>query len=178
MTPSLISTKKIQLLLDSNLEARVIDKPTYQFLKTEHPITPVFYYLPKIHKSLQNPRGHPIVASTDSIFSPLAQHLEKILTPLIKATPSYLQDTGHFLEIILNQPNIPSKSLLVTLDVNSLYTSIQHDLGLTAVSTLLSTSTLTPEEIIFCVDSLTIILKENNFLFVDQFFLQKCGTAM
>lgn len=170
--------KKIQTLLDHNLDKGVIDKTTQKYLKIEHPITPVFYHLPKIHKSLHNPPGRPIVASTDSILSPLAKHLEKILTPLVKSTRSYLQDTGHFLDIIHHHTTISPDSLLVTLDVNSLYTSITHDLGISAVETLLSGSNLTTDEITFCLDSLTIILKDNYFLFGDQFYLQTRGTAM
>lgn len=154
-------TTKIHQLLDMYLDYKTIDKTTYQFLKTLHPITPVFYFLPKINKSLQNPPGRPIV-----------------LTPLIKNTKSYLRDTGHFLDIVQKQSTIPPNSLLVTLDVNSLYTSIQHDLGLAAVKTLLTDSIYTQDEITFCLDTLTIILKENYFLFGDQFYLQKCKTAM
>lgn len=91
-------SRKINKLLDDNLDGKIIDKNTHKFLKAEHPITPVFYFLPKIHKNLHNPPGRPIVASTDSIFSPLAQHLGKGLTPLVKTTHFYLLDTGHFLD--------------------------------------------------------------------------------
>ncbi|CAJ0929306.1 unnamed protein product [Ranitomeya imitator] len=42
-----------------------------------------FYTLPKIHKHSTRPPGRPIVASTNSLLSPLAITLEKILSPLI-----------------------------------------------------------------------------------------------
>ncbi|CAJ0964623.1 unnamed protein product, partial [Ranitomeya imitator] len=57
----------------------------------------VFYTLPKIHKDLSNPPGRPIVASTDSILSPLSIYLEKILTPITQTSPSFILDTGEFL---------------------------------------------------------------------------------
>lgn len=100
-----------------------------EFLEVDHPIIPIFYYLPKVHKNLHNPPGRRM----ESIFSPLAKHLEKILTPLVKETLSYLRDTDHFLEILHTITSIPENSLLVTLDVNSLCTSIQHDLGINTV---------------------------------------------
>ncbi|KAM9324186.1 testis-expressed protein 11 [Gastrophryne carolinensis] len=46
----------IQIALDNN----TIDKKTARFLTTDHPLIPLFYCLPKIHKRLDNPPGHPI----------------------------------------------------------------------------------------------------------------------
>lgn len=123
-TRHLTSVKKILTLLDNALENKTIDSQTHTFLKVDYPIIPVFYFLLKVHKNLQNPPGRPIVTSTDYIFSPLAKHLEKILTPLIKNTRSYLRDTNHFLETLHAIGPRPKNSLLVILDVNSLYTSI------------------------------------------------------
>lgn len=102
--------KKILTLLDLALETNTIDSKTHKFLKIEHPIIPVFYFLPKMHKNLQNPPGRHIVASTDSVFSPLAKHLEKVLTPLVKQTRSFLRDTGKFLDILQTMGPIPNNS--------------------------------------------------------------------
>ncbi|CAJ0964656.1 unnamed protein product [Ranitomeya imitator] len=83
---------------------------------------------------MDKPPGRPIVASTDSILSPLSILLEKILTPLIKNTPSFLLDTGSlvftivkfgvrlfegsFLQLIQNLGTLPEGTLLVTFGVN------------------------------------------------------------
>ncbi|CAJ0954330.1 unnamed protein product [Ranitomeya imitator] len=171
-------TTKIRSLLKHYLDRHIIDQKTVSFLVNPHPITPVFYILPKIHKSLQNPPGRPIVASTDSVLSPLSVFLERILTPLVKKTKSYLLDTGHFLEIIQRQGTVPPESILVTLDVNSLYTSITHEKGIEATRYLLESSDMSIDSTQFCLDLLDIVLRENYFLYEDTFYVQKCGTAM
>ncbi|CAJ0945056.1 unnamed protein product, partial [Ranitomeya imitator] len=159
-------------------EEGVLDQKTCEYLIKQNPITPVFYILPKIHKNLNNPPGRPIVASTESILSPISKFLEKILTPLIQQTPSFLLDTGKFLELIHNLTIIPKEAFLVTFDVKDLYTSIPHIEGIKSVRTLLTSSKMDPVQINLCCDLLSIILTKNFFLFEDQFFLQTRGTAM
>ncbi|CAJ0922657.1 unnamed protein product [Ranitomeya imitator] len=171
-------SQKIKTVIDTYLTRHTIDQKTASFLTNPHPVTPVFYVLPKVHKSLQNPPGRPIVASTDSVLSPLSVFLERILTPLVKTTRSFLLDTGHFLDVIKQLARIPSNSTLVTLDVCSLYTSIQHTKGIEATRQLLCQSSLPEDAIQFCLDLLTLVLYENYFLFEDTFYIQKCGTAM
>ncbi|XP_077111244.1 uncharacterized protein LOC143767108 [Ranitomeya variabilis] len=176
--PVVAISRKIQNVIDTYLVKHTIDQKTATFLVNPHPITPVFYVLPKIHKSLRNPPGRPIVASTDSVLSPLSIFLERILTPMVKTTQSFLLDTGHFLDIIKQLGTVPPHSTLVTLDVNSLYTAIQHTKGIEATRLLLHQSTIPEDAIQFCLDLLTLVLYENYFLFEDTFYIQKCGTAM
>ncbi|CAJ0953613.1 unnamed protein product [Ranitomeya imitator] len=170
--------KKIQSIINIYLDNGTIDQQTARFLSNPHPITPVFYVLPKIHKSLTNPPGRPIVASTDSILSPLAVFLEKILTPLIKTTKSFVLDTGHFLSLIKHCDTVPPDSLLVTMDVNSLYTSITHEKGITASKLLLENSDRSTNSIRLCMDLLKLVLYENFFLYEDTYYVQRQGTAM
>ncbi|CAJ0951700.1 unnamed protein product [Ranitomeya imitator] len=176
--PTFDIDKKIRNLIRTYLDNHTIDQNTAKFLSNSNPVIPVFYILPKIHKSLNNPPGRPIVASTDSILSPLSIYLEKILTPLIRTTKSFLLDTGHFSSLIREQDTIPPDSLLVTLDVNSLYTSITHERGITATRTLLQTSNMPDNSIKFCLDLLKLVLYENFFLYEDTYYVQCCGTAM
>ncbi|CAJ0917622.1 unnamed protein product [Ranitomeya imitator] len=136
-----------------------------RFLK----LIPVFYVLPKIHKNLEKPPGRPIVTSTDSILSPLSILLEKVLTPLIKRTPAFLLDTGAFLEIIHGLGKLPEDTLLVTLDVNNLYTSIQHAKGIKAIEQLLNDSHMDSRVISFLLDLLHLVLTENFFIFENTF---------
>ncbi|CAJ0940330.1 unnamed protein product [Ranitomeya imitator] len=82
--------KKINHILEQAVVSVIINKKTQQFLIKSDPIIPVFYTLPKIHKRLDNPPGRPIVASTDSILSPLYILLEKVLAPLVKNTLSFI----------------------------------------------------------------------------------------
>ncbi|CAJ0966852.1 unnamed protein product [Ranitomeya imitator] len=96
----------------------------------------------------------------------------------VKTTRSFLLDTGHFLDVIKRLDRVPSNSTLVTLDVNSLYTSIQHTKGIEATRHLLCQSPISEDAIQFFLDLLTLVLYENYFLFEDTFYIQKCGTAM
>ncbi|CAJ0965705.1 unnamed protein product [Ranitomeya imitator] len=69
--------------------------------------------------------------------------------------------------------------LLVSMDVNSLYTSIRHQDGIESVMSFLSTHTnFSIQQQKFCKDLLTIVLTRNCFIFEDQFFIQRKGTAM
>ncbi|XP_077130110.1 uncharacterized protein LOC143785261 [Ranitomeya variabilis] len=138
----------IQQTLSKYTSLGVLDLKTCEYLTKPHPITPVFYVLPKIHKRLDNPPGRPIVASTESILSPISIYVEKVLTPLIKQTTSFLLDTGAFLNLIENLKMIPKGAYLVTFDVKDLYTSIPHSEGIKSVRKLLVASNRTPEQLI------------------------------
>ncbi|CAJ0962968.1 unnamed protein product [Ranitomeya imitator] len=176
--PTPLIRNKITVLLDEALSTGIIDKKTKEFLTNEYPIVPVFYVLPKIHKNLERPPGRPIVASTDSILSPLSILLEKVLTPLIKKTPAFLLDTGAFLQIIRELGKLPEGTLLVTLDVNNLYTSIQHTKGISATKQVLVDSHMESTVISFLLELLKLVLTENFFIFEDTFYVQTQGSAM
>ncbi|CAH2275915.1 Hypothetical predicted protein, partial [Pelobates cultripes] len=53
--PVLAFQNKIQQLIDMGLQAGYIDSNTAKYLLVIHPIHPVLYTLPKIHKSSHNP---------------------------------------------------------------------------------------------------------------------------
>ncbi|CAJ0925965.1 unnamed protein product [Ranitomeya imitator] len=130
--------QKIAPIVEFHFQAGTIDSKMRDFLIKRDPITPIYYILPKIHKRLVKPPGRPIVSLTDSVLSPLSMVLEKILTPLVKTTRSFLLDTSNFIQIIKSLGPLAPSSLLITWDVNSLYTSIVHEKGLAATDRLLS----------------------------------------
>ncbi|CAJ0962818.1 unnamed protein product [Ranitomeya imitator] len=170
---------KIAPIVDFHFQAGTIDSKMKDFLIHRDPITPIFYILPKIHKRLVKPPGRPIVSLTDSVLSPLSMVLEKILTPLVKTTRSFLLDTSNFIQIIKSLGPLAPSSLLVTWDVNSLYTSIVHEKGLLlATDRILSENRVDIKVRHFCADLLGIVLKENYFMFQDTFYAQLQGTAM
>ncbi|CAJ0968063.1 unnamed protein product [Ranitomeya imitator] len=170
--------KKIAPIVEFHFQAGTIDSKMRDFLIHRDPITPIFYILPKIHKRLVKPPGRPIVSLTDSVLSPLSMVLEKILTPLVKTTRSFLLDTSNFIQIIKSLGPLAPSSLLVTWDVNSLYTSIVHEKGLLATDRLLSENRVDIKIRHLCADLLGIVLKENYFMFQDTFYAQQQGTAM
>ncbi|CAJ0961286.1 unnamed protein product [Ranitomeya imitator] len=169
---------KIKNLLEFHEHECTIDKKLKNFLSKTDPITLVFYLLPKIHKRLFKLPGCPIVALTDSILAPLAIVLDKILTPLVKQTRSFILDTNDFLKVIKTLSSLPFSSVLVSWDVSSLYTSITHDKGLLAIDRLLNEAGTGTKIWQFCADLLNLVLKENYFMFKDTFYVQQQGTAM
>ena len=76
---------------------------------------------------------------------------------------------------------IPTGALLVTADIESMYTNISHTEGLMAIKKCLEcnpdySQTRPPTK--FLLHLLCIILTKNDFLFDGEFYLQICGTAM
>ncbi|CAJ0926344.1 unnamed protein product [Ranitomeya imitator] len=166
--PTFEVSKEIKDLVAHYTTIGTIDTKLGEFLVKQHPVTPVFYTIPKIHKHPLRPPGHPIVASTESLLSPLAITLDKILSPLVPKIKSYLKDTTDFLTSLQNIGRLPMNCLLVAMDVNSLYTSIRHPDGIESVISFLSRHTdFSSHQYKFCKDLLTLM-----------FFIQKRGTAM
>ena len=81
----------------------------------------------------------PIVSSCESPTENISQFLDHWLKPLMKALPSYLKDTTEFINEI-KDIHVESDTLLVTIDVKSLYTSIPHSDGIKACSEALHLS--------------------------------------
>ncbi len=89
--PTLDFQKKISDVTSRALELKWISKNEYDFLNCKHPVTTVFYMLPKIHKSLVKPKGRPIIARNDSLFEPLSNYVDYFLKPYVQKLPSYIQ---------------------------------------------------------------------------------------
>ena len=93
--------------------------------------------LPKIHKV-----GHParpIVSSSGAPTENISAFVDYHLHPLVTKLPSYIQDTSDFLRKLQDLPALPDNTLLVTLDVSSLYTNIPHTEGIDACREALDT---------------------------------------
>ena len=87
-------------------------------------------------------------------------------------------DTNDFLKKLLTIGNLPSNSLLVTLDVSSLYTNIPHNEGINACDHFLRTRPNNNTPTGTLCDLIRMILTMNNFSFNDNHYLQIHGTAM
>ena len=94
-------------------------------LKVSNPKTPKFYMEPKIHKK-DNP-SWPVVSSVNCHTSGISKYVDYHLQPIVKDIPSYVRDTKFFLIKLNYVKHIPKESLLVTLDVRSLYTNIPNN---------------------------------------------------
>ena len=89
-----------------------------------------FYMLPKIHKDPAKwptpnlvPPGRPIVSDCSSESYQIAAFIDYFLQPLACSHPSYIKDTNHFLNRIADI-KVNNDSLLVTADVDAMYTNI------------------------------------------------------
>lgn len=100
---------------------------------------PIFHHLPKIHKGLHPLTGRPIVAGIGSLNERLGEWVDRQLQPLVTALPVFLRDTKQLL-LKLDGFAWEKNYRWVSCDVSSLYFSIQHHLGLQAVSHFLRES--------------------------------------
>ncbi|XP_030051899.1 uncharacterized protein LOC115465513 [Microcaecilia unicolor] len=129
---------KIQELTNSAVQSGFLTKKECQFLCHLHPVTPILYTFPKIHKKLEAPSGRPIVSSRNLLLERICKYTDFSLRPLVQCIPAYIKDTSHFLQRMAGLC-IEEKTLLVTLDVHSLYTSIPQAEVLEAVEGALET---------------------------------------
>ena len=119
-----------------------------------------------------------IVSSCGSPTEDISRFVDHFLQPLTRALPSYIQDTTDFLQKLQELPILPPESLLVTLDVPSLYTNTPHDEGVNACEEFLNTRTdQSPPSKDLC-QLIQLILESNAFIFNGAYDLQQQGTAM
>ena len=135
------------------------------------------YFLKKIHK---NPPGiRPIVSCCQSPTENISQFVDYWLQPHVKTLPSFLRDSSQFIAEI-EQLDVPPNSLLVTIDVTSLYTKIPNKEGLQAcheafISLENTNLQQPPAEVL--TNLLEIVLKNNVFEFDGKCYKQLSGTA-
>ena len=171
----------IKKVASEMLDQEQITDKTYKYLTTNCTRTPQFYMLPKIHKSLTNPPGRPIISGNDSPTEKISHMLDVILQPFVPQVKSYVKDTTDFIQKLSNLEFDPEMDIiLVTLDVTSLYTNIPHDEGIQAIKTLLQRerpSSYKPSNG-YILKLLEMVLTMNNFQFNHKNYLQTNGTAM
>lgn len=103
--------------------------------------------------------------------------VDEHLRPLISALPSYVKDTIHLLQII-DGVQVTDRTILVSIDVETLYSSIPHK-GLNCIQKILSQIIPSKKPFNkFILLALDFILRHNVFSFHGQYFLQVQGIAM
>ena len=109
----------------------------------------------------------------------LSNLIDILLKSFISKVQSYVRDDIDFLKYILKI--VSQNTLLVSFVVVNLNTNISYDLGIKAINSWLSKY---PELIYerfskeFILESIKIILENNNFYFNDKMYTQVRGTAM
>ena len=163
-------------LLQEMLDRDHMNKDTFKYLKPTDSRTACFYHLPKLHKP-GNP-GRPIVSSCGAPTERISEFVDYHLRPLVNQIPSFLKDTTDFLKKLSTLGRLPPGSILVTLDVSSLYTNIPHDEGITACSRALEMRPSPSPPTTYLARMIHQILTLNNFTFNGEHYLQTQGTAM
>ena len=107
----------------------------------------------------------------------ISAYVDENIKHLSKLVPSYIKDTGHFLNII-KDIKIEEEDLLITVDVSSLYTNIRHEDGIEALKSWLKENGTNPEKSEFIGTLAKLVLTSNYFTFNRKMYLQKQGTAM
>ena len=150
----------------------------------EDPKPGTFYTLPKIHKQ-GTPEypipGRPIVSGIGTLTENISSVVEKILKPIVQKTPSYIQDTTDFLNKIKDIGDLPEGTLIVTMDVVSLYTNIPHRDGIEALKKCLENCDETLDLEVNTIIELTKFILEHNYFVFDEnnsFYVQTKGTSM
>jgi hypothetical protein len=117
-------------------------------------------------RPIASANGHP----TEEVFEFVDFHLR----PHVEALSSYLKDTTDYLQKRESMNPLPSGTILVSMDVTSLYTNIHI---MTVSRGLRPKSVKEPPTECF-VQSLTLVLEHINFTFNGEHILQINGTAM
>ena len=101
--------------------------------------TPNMYFLPKIHKT-NNP-GRPIVSSIGSPTAKISHFVDIHLEKIVNEIKSHIKDTTDFINKIETITDLPENTILVTMDVKSLFTNIPNTEGINAVAKALENQT-------------------------------------
>ena len=173
------SSQRVKKLIKALYHGNHIDEMTEKWLSLtpNPPRIPVFYTLTKIHKP--NPVGRPIISGCDSPTERISSFVDYLLQPIAKVQESYLKDTTDFLNF-LEKTKVAKGTMLVSMDVTSLYTNIPQEEGINVVCKTYETFHLNKPPIpsLYLRDMLRLILKENSFHFNGKNYLQTHGTAM
>ena len=156
-----------------------------QFLKPKENANPrTFYILPKIHKEMKKwpienirPPGRPIVSDIESDSYRYSELIDDILRPLSNMHPSFIKDTGHFLDQ-LRDKTFKDDAILCTFDIESLYTNIQPEKGLQALEKVYQRAGYSQYGFAEIKSLLELSLSNNDFQFNNEWYLQVSGTAM
>ena len=99
-------------------------------LKSVNLKSPKFFISPKIHKE-NNPERQ-VINSINCHNSEISCFADHHLPPLMREIRSYIKDANEFINKVNNFP-LPSNSLLVKMDVKSLYAFIPNNEGIASL---------------------------------------------
>jgi len=182
-------TLNIKLKSDSHLNflksQGFINEKQYKFLTEYDAKCPTFYGCPKIHKTGIPLR--PIVSQINGPTYRLNLYIHELLETAEGEIPELFKDTTAFLNCIERNKRVEPNTLLVTLDVVSLYTNIPHEEAVQLICEqyndtldqwLKYSNQLRPISANELSHLLLFILKSCTFEFNNIFYSQLYGTPM
>ena len=122
--PTASTERKVTKHLLGLRKSESLSANLYRRLHPSASTCPKFYGLPKIHKPDVPLR--PIVASRGSATYNLAQHLTKILKPLVGNTQHHVLNSSSFIQEIKDL-HLGPNDVMVSFDVVSLFTNVLVD---------------------------------------------------
>ena len=154
----------------------LITEKNFEYLNINNPVDAKFYLLPKNHK--KNIPGRSICSSIDHPTSKITKFVDEHIKEYVPKTASYVRDTQHFISKLKKMGKIPQGSLIVTLDVSSLYTNIPNHEGLLAVADHIRKNPEKQKIGPHLLKLLELVLHSMSFNFNGDHYLQNGGTAM
>ena len=136
-----------------------ISEKNRNYLLVDHSKAGRFYLLPKIHKA--GSPGRPIVSANGHPTEKISEFVDLHLQPHVQNLPSCLKATTDFLRKQDAQAPFPPDTLLVSMDVTSLYTNIPHQDGIQACEEVWEERKVKDPSTQTLVKLLTLILKCN-----------------
>ena len=126
------SQEKVNKIINQMHRGKHIDDMTKKWLKQtpSPPRIPIFYTLTKMHKPI--PVGRPIISGCDGPTERISSFVDTLLQPIARTQPSYIKDTTDFINF-LERTKIGQDTILVSMDVTSLYTNIPQEEGINIV---------------------------------------------
>ena len=124
------------------------------------------------------PPFRPIVSGYKSCTANLSEFIDSFLKFQAQRCKSFIRDTKDFLIKIKPFKIIPTNSILVTMDVSSLYTNIDQNEGADACYRKLEERNNKTIPSSFLKRLILLVLRYNVFRFGSSFYSQKKGTAM
>ena len=128
--PTLEYAKQVSDVVGKMLIEGHISEKNFNYLLVDQPKAGRFYLLHKNHKA-GNP-GRPIVSANGRPMEKISEFVDLRLQPHAQNLPSYLQDTTYCFRKQDALGPLPSDTLLVSMDVTSLYTNIPPQDGIKA----------------------------------------------
>ena len=128
-----------------------------------------------LHKT--NNSGRPVISSINCHTANISKFVDFHLQDHVIQLPSYVKDTTDFINKI-EKITSPEGSILVIMDVSSLYTNIPNDEGIESIRETLSTNGNPPAITDKITSFLSLILTLNNFSFNGNHYLLVKGCAM